>query len=188
MLVGATTADARSCKAKAEQKGCVIKQATWGQAQFAKRSSVVTISQTTLNSSSQFNGSITADYPSAPKSCMVGVTSNAASLFGSGPVLKGPFKVGNTYKGSRKYSIERGKPGFHDPGQAFGGGTVVQALSGSYSVRVKITSAKKVTITVSGDQTATLTYTTPSVIPPDTRPATFRCQGTDKFTLSRGRY
>lgn len=188
MLIGATSADARSCKAKAEQKGCVIKQATWGQAQFAKRSSAVTISQTRLDSSSQFNGTPTADYPSAPKSCLVGVTSNAAGLFGPGPALKGPFKVGSTYKGTKKFSIARGKPGFHDPGQAFGGGTVVQALSGSYSVNVKITSAKKVTITVSGDQQATLTYTSPGVIPPDTRPASFRCKGTDKFTLSRGRY
>lgn len=188
LLFGAQSADARSCKPKAEQKGCVIKQGLWGQIKFAERSSVVTISGARMDSGSSFRGALSADYPSAPANCMVGVTSNSAGLFGQAPVLKGPFKVGSTYKGSKSYSISRGQPGFNDPGQAFGGGTIVQSLSGSFSVKVTIVSARKVKITATGDQRAALTYTTPNSKPPDTRAASFRCRGTDSFTLSRGRY
>ena len=182
---------ARSCKPKKEATGCVVESAEWGEANGFKRSANITVSSSGLDHViTMMPGGASGNYASAPKRCGVIMSTRSATLFGAGPRIKGPIKIGKTYSGTSTFRTDRNKPGFRDPGGAFGGNAVVQSMEASYRLTVKILSAKRVRVTASGTTTVEVMYRDPNTPPSDPRsvPGTFTCKATYSGNISRGRY
>ena len=182
----------RSCKPKREAKGCVVKSAEWGEANSFKRSANISVSSDGLEQNiTMIPGSPSGTYPTAPQRCGVVMSTQSAVFFGSGPRIKGPIRIGKTYSGTSKNHTERGKPGFRDPGGAFGGHeVVVQTVDSSYKLTVKILSARKVRVTASGTESVGVLYRDPASEDSDPKyiPGTFTCKGTYSGTIRRGNY
>ena len=191
LVLPTTVADAaRSCKPKKEAKGCVVTNAEWGEANSFKRSANIIVSRSGIDEIiTMLPGSPSGNYPSAPRRCGVVMSTRSAVLFGSGPQIKGPIRIGGTYSGNSKRKIERGQPGFRDPGAAFGGNAVVQSFEASYRLTVKVLSAKRVRVTASGTETVQVMYRDPSAQPDEPSvPGTFTCKASYSGNVARGRY
>jgi hypothetical protein len=189
----ASTDAARSCKKKRESRGCVLKQAEWGEGNsFSPTSTahVTVVGRELGHNITMTPGTVSANYPSAPKRCGVAMTTDSAVIFGNGPTIRKAIRVGRTYSGRSTFSSRRGEQGFRDPGGAFGGDASVQSLAATYDFRVKILSARKVRVTASGTNTAEVVYRDPSSPDHDPKyvPGTLTCTASYTGTIKRGRY
>lgn len=186
------SAEARSCKPKKEERGCVVRSAEWTKlGGFGQRSASVSVSGNQLEHSiAMIPGSPSGDYPSAPRRCGVIMSTQSAQLFSGAPRIKGPIKIGGTYSKRSTWRSVRNQPGFRDPGGAFGGDAFVQSLEATYRLTVKIVSAKRARISASGTTTAKVMRRDPASPDSDPKyiPGTFTCTATYNGTVSRGRY
>ncbi|HEX8207048.1 MAG TPA: hypothetical protein VF587_13390 [Solirubrobacteraceae bacterium] len=186
----ASTDAARSCKKKRESRGCVVKNAKWGEGStFSPTSTaeVTVLGREIGHNVTMTPGTPSGNYPSAPKRCAVEMSTNRAVLFGSGPRIKKTIRIGRTYTGRSTFSVKRGEPGFRDPGGAFGGDASVQSLAATYNLKVKIVSARKARVTASGTNTAEVLYRDPNSPDSDPKyiPGRFTCTASYTGTIKR---
>ncbi len=190
VVLPAPAESARSCKPKKEERGCVVKRGEWGAAGFNRAAHVSVVAKELHHTVTMMPGTVTANYPSAPPRCAVVMSTQTASIFGRGPDIKGPIKVGRTYSGQSEFHTDRTQPGFRDPGAAFGGETYVEEIDATYRLTVKVLSAGRVRVTASGTTSAKLRYRDPNS--PDHDPqyleGSFSCRGTYAGTIKRGNY
>jgi hypothetical protein len=189
----ASTDAARSCKKKREQRGCVVKQAEWGEINGFSPNSYAYVNVVGRNLGhviTMTRGTRSANYPSAPRQCGVSMSTQNASLFGSGPRIRKAIRIGRTYSGRSSFRIARGEPGFRDPGGAFGGDATVQSMEATYSFKVNVLSARRVRVTASGTNKVEVLYRDPSSPDSDPKyvPGTFTCSASYSGPITRGRY